>query len=729
MLDRIKRKVKAAVPKVKDAGKSLVKKTKKAVNIGKKAVAAVPKAIRATNQYIGKQAKKAATKVTNIRKKVVATVPKAIRATNQYIGKQTKKVVTKAANISKKVVATVPKAIKATNQHIKKQGKKAINTAKKIASAIPKKLDTVKKKAQAALNKGRAAVKKVRTKVAKKVTGHFKEKFEKDKRIVNKVVTIWLEHKMEINKGCIIDGGILGGFHPIKETSSFLDSLLKTREAIIEEYPIFNWKTTQLKNLKNSVKNGIIDLGKGIGSWVYNKEIWGVSDFIGAATGVRDKNDESNVFTTLGAFTKGVVVDGVGGTIDSLVDVVIDPTDALEGIAYIGMHPKEALGSMYQGAKTYINDKIINGTPEERWEAIGQGIFEVASCFVGVGEAKAVASSAKVTTKLAKAADTIADTAKIVDKVSDAGKAAKVAKVTKVANIVDKITDSAKGSKVARQLIKNAQEGLVKKARTAGEVVDSMRNSLNQMIPRPQLAMEGIGALDDTSKTADKFENIVKNIVKPTKANNATSMPSGKTVATHSGVNIKNSVEPEKIEKVVDDIEDMAKAVEEVPGAVEKVKYGEQYTKVNSKKVLKSNVEYTTNEGYKYKTNNVGAIDEVEGTLKLGDGKRSLYAQRTAGGKYRLADDDGGHLIGSQFLGSGKLDNLVPMNSQINRASGKWYNMETEWANALKQGKYVQVKIQNIYEPNNLRPVSFKIKYTIEGEKTKIIKILNKSGG
>lgn len=86
-------------------------------------------------------------------------------------------------------------------------------------------------------------------------------------------------------------------------------------------------------------------------------------------------------------------------------------------------------------------------------------------------------------------------------------------------------------------------------------------------------------------------------------------------------------------------------------------------------------------------------------------------------------------MIGSQFLGSGKLDNLVPMNSQINRAGGKWYNMETEWANALKKGKEVQVKIQNIYETNNLRPVSFNIKYTIEGEKTKIIKILNKSGG
>lgn len=98
-------------------------------------------------------------------------------------------------------------------------------------------------------------------------------------------------------------------------------------------------------------------------------------------------------------------------------------------------------------------------------------------------------------------------------------------------------------------------------------------------------------------------------------------------------------------------------------------------------------------------------------------------------GGIELPSDDGGHLIGSQFLGSGNIYNLVPMNSQINRAGGKWYNMETEWANALKEGKDVQAKIQNIYEPNNSRPVSLKIKYTIEGEKTKIIKILNKSGG
>ncbi|WP_315081026.1 DNA/RNA non-specific endonuclease [uncultured Clostridium sp.] len=152
---------------------------------------------------------------------------------------------------------------------------------------------------------------------------------------------------------------------------------------------------------------------------------------------------------------------------------------------------------------------------------------------------------------------------------------------------------------------------------------------------------------------------------------------------------------------------------------------------MNGKKVLKPDVEYTTKEGYKYKTNSSGAIEEVEGTLKLGDGKRSLYAQRTVGGDYRLPDDDGGHLIGSQFLGSGKIDNLVPMNSQINRAGGKWYNMETEWANALKENppKSVYVKIESIYEPGNSRPVSFDVEYRIEGMKTKFIEILNQVGG
>ena len=55
--------------------------------------------------------------------------------------------------------------------------------------------------------------------------------------------------------------------------------------------------------------------------------------------------------------------------------------------------------------------------------------------------------------------------------------------------------------------------------------------------------------------------------------------------------------------------------------------------------------------------------------------------------------------------------------------------MEQEWANALKEGKEVKVKIEPIYDSDNLRPVSFKVKYNIDGQRTKIIKILNQAGG
>ncbi|MGV2804249.1 hypothetical protein GNF85_11295 [Clostridium perfringens] len=56
--------------------------------------------------------------------------------------------------------------------------------------------------------------------------------------------------------------------------------------------------------------------------------------------------------------------------------------------------------------------------------------------------------------------------------------------------------------------------------------------------------------------------------------------------------------------------------------AVQDIKYEEPFKKVDRKKVLKPNVNYETVEGYKYKTNEVGAITEVEGTLKLGEGNQ-----------------------------------------------------------------------------------------------------------
>jgi len=99
---------------------------------------------------------------------------------------------------------------------------------------------------------------------------------------------------------------------------------------------------------------------------------------------------------------------------------------------------------------------------------------------------------------------------------------------------------------------------------------------------------------------------------------------------------------------------------------------------------------------------------------------RNPYAQRTVGGVDRLPTDDGGHLIGNQFGGSGNIDNLVPQSSAINRSGGQWYRMEQDWAAALRAGDSVNVTINPIYRGTSMRPVGFDIQSRINGRLTEI---------
>ncbi len=168
---------------------------------------------------------------------------------------------------------------------------------------------------------------------------------------------------------------------------------------------------------------------------------------------------------------------------------------------------------------------------------------------------------------------------------------------------------------------------------------------------------------------------------------------------------------------------------------------GSQYT-TNDKgqKVLKPNITYEVN-GYTYKTDSQGRIISATGTIdqaKMDNpGKRNSYAQRMAGREDRVCKsngnipeggvaDDGGHLIASQFGGSGDLDNLVAMNSKVNRSGGEWYTMEQEWANAVKNnGSTVEVDIRPYYEGDSQRPAGFIVSYVIDGVKITPDPILN----
>lgn len=71
------------------------------------------------------------------------------------------------------------------------------------------------------------------------------------------------------------------------------------------------------------------------------------------------------------------------------------------------------------------------------------------------------------------------------------------------------------------------------------------------------------------------------------------------------------------------------------------------------------------------------------------------------------------------------------MNSQINRSGGRWYEMEQEWAKALKEEppQKVNVNIKAIYKGDSLRPDKFIVKFRIGDADFEKVTIKNQSGG
>ncbi|MEX3716040.1 DNA/RNA non-specific endonuclease [Cytobacillus horneckiae] len=202
-------------------------------------------------------------------------------------------------------------------------------------------------------------------------------------------------------------------------------------------------------------------------------------------------------------------------------------------------------------------------------------------------------------------------------------------------------------------------------------------------------------------------------------------------------------MQPTTLGEAADEIVSMAGKVKDGVGRgvgkdniikeIKETEFGKHIVKgKNGKKQLLPNAKYVTNDNYKYTTDELGRIVTVEASeLVLKKANRNKYAQANVGDKDRLPDDDGGHLIGAQFNGPPDIDNLVPQNSQINRRGGVWYEMETEWANALKEvpPKKVSVSIEPIYSNKTMRPNSFLVEYEIEGQFPIIREIANKSGG
>ncbi len=111
----------------------------------------------------------------------------------------------------------------------------------------------------------------------------------------------------------------------------------------------------------------------------------------------------------------------------------------------------------------------------------------------------------------------------------------------------------------------------------------------------------------------------------------------------------------------------------------------QEHFRENDKYKLKPNETYVAGEGhYEYKTDRRGRIKECSGTLELHpENERNNYAQHKAGGGDRLEKDEGGHLFGRRFGGSGEIDNLVAQDGHLNRTEYK--AMEDHFEEKLKE--------------------------------------------
>lgn len=102
---------------------------------------------------------------------------------------------------------------------------------------------------------------------------------------------------------------------------------------------------------------------------------------------------------------------------------------------------------------------------------------------------------------------------------------------------------------------------------------------------------------------------------------------------------------------------------------------------------LKTNTDYTTENGAQYTTNANGQISTFSGDLSQDKAARSPSHQQRLSGKEM--GEDASHLIASSQGGSGKIDNLVRMDAHVNRTDYRAFEREND--GLMQDGKEVHL--------------------------------------
>ncbi len=124
-------------------------------------------------------------------------------------------------------------------------------------------------------------------------------------------------------------------------------------------------------------------------------------------------------------------------------------------------------------------------------------------------------------------------------------------------------------------------------------------------------------------------------------------------------------------------------------------------------------VRHVVRNGYDYTIDAHDNVQNVRGTVTLGNQPRSQRAQLEAGGSDRLPTDDGGHYIARRFNGPTDAFNHFAQNANFNR--GGYRVMEQSWADAAAKRRKVDVSITPLFEGTSKRPTMLDVRYEIDG--------------
>lgn len=469
--------------------------------------------------------------------KAKAMIPKAIEAGRQAV----KSVANKVANSALgRAVASVPKTLKAVAE-------KGIGAVKKAAAAVPKAIDAVKKKAEEVKDKVQAKAAEVKGKVQAKaeeintaVTNKVQEIAtdlnERNKRIGDKLLK-----ELEMMASGLIRGTITAGaISPLSDgglrtSSLMLNFLLQSRKAIVEEYPLFNLQGDLLKGLIDGIKSAGARGEEIAGGYIYNLNVPIISDFVGGLTGQKDPEAKSNYFTVKGAFYRGLLVDGLFGTVEGVASLVADPFTAIEGLNNIVMNPRETLPAIGSGIMEYFDQMRKHGSPEDWAQLGGQAAFEVVSWIVGAGAAK-TGKAASVSSKIASVSD-------------DGARLAGVLSKTTLKSFGKNLTGS------LDNLARSLDDVLLNAGKRAGDAIDNLRFG-RSYLSGPGMELAGTGLIDDFgsgwSKIDDVFSSSKKSLMK-----NSGSMDNGVDILQKTDVEklkgVTNGI-PEEVAKGIDDV-------------------------------------------------------------------------------------------------------------------------------------------------------------------------------